>query len=241
MRLIIADGYAEMCARGAEIFTDVLKKKPNAVLGLATGSTVIGVYDKLAETFESGAVSFGEARTVNLDEYVGASPDDPISYAYYMAEKLFDRTDIDKKNTHIPDGMAENLAAECARYDALLDALPRDVQLLGIGSDGHIGFNEPGSPFDGRTHVAALAASTVKDNSRLFGSIAEVPRRAVTMGISDILKAKRIVILACGANKAKAVYDMISGEISESCPASALRLHADVTALVDREAAGRLK
>lgn len=237
MEIIIAKNYDEVCDIAARRIIGVIKNNPCATLGLATGSTPLGVYSRLVSAYERGELSFAECTAFNLDEYVGVKKDDAHGYAYYMREKLFDNIDIDLNNTHIPCGTAEDLAAECERYTRLLAKHRRDVQLLGLGSDGHIAFNEPGTPFDLHTHVAELAESTVKDNSRLFDSLDAVPRYALTMGIADIVDAESILILACGANKANAVRGMIKGKVDESMPASVLQRHANVTVVLDKDAA----
>lgn len=237
MEIIIAKDYDSVCELAAEILTGVVAANPDATLGLATGSTPLGVYARLVSAVSDGALSLAGCKSFNLDEYVGAGANDAHSYAYYMRENLFGKTDIDPRNTHLPLGTAPDLAAECERYTALLAANRRDIQLLGLGSDGHIAFNEPNTPFDSHTHAAELAESTVKDNSRLFANPDDVPRYALTMGIADIMDARKILILACGANKAQAVRGMVKGEVDERMPASVLQRHADVTVILDEAAA----
>ena len=239
MKIITVENYQEMSVLCAEIIRDVVRAKPNAVLGLATGSTPLGAYAELCSMYNRGEVSFKNVKTVNLDEYVDVK-DPTHSYAYFMKTNLFDGIDINTANTHIPNGEATDLAMECRRYDSLLDRMPRDIQLLGLGSDGHIAFNEPNSPFNGRTRVAQLADSTIKDNSRLFATIEDVPREALTMGIADIMSAKRVVVLASGLNKAQAVRAMVKGKVSESCPASILQQHSDVVVILDKLAGSLL-
>lgn len=240
MKIIVADSYEEMSAIGAEVILQTVREKPDCTLGLATGTTPLGMYRLLIEAFRSGRTSFRRVKTVNLDEYVGLRADNENSYAYFMRNRLFQDIDIDLQNTHIPDGSVSDLSAECERYTKLLQSMPRDVQVLGLGSDGHIGFNEPGAPFDGHTHITALDQRTVQDNARLFRDISEVPSRAVTMGIADIMQAKRILMLANGKNKAEAVWGMVRGEVTEAVPASVLQRHPDVIAVFDREAAALL-
>ena len=240
MKLIIAENYDEMSRAGAKIMLEVVKNNPYAVLGLATGTTPLGLYAYMIADHEKHGTSYAHIRTVNLDEYKGLAKTHPQSYAYFMRKNLFDGLDIDPENTNIENGMAEDEEKECARYDALLEQLPRDIQLLGLGSNGHIAFNEPGTPFGSGTHVVTLAESTVKDNARLFDDISEVPRKAFTMGIRQIMQAKKILILASGANKAEAVCKMAKGEVTESVPASVLQLHPDCTLIVDRAAAANL-
>lgn len=237
MNIIITDNYEEMSRKAAEIMADVIKNNPFATLGLATGSTPIGLYEKLIEWYRSGRISFQKIKTFNLDEYVGLSGENNQSYRYFMNKNLFDLVDIDKENTHVPCGVADDMEKECERYTKILLETPRDIQLLGLGSDGHIGFNEPGSPFDGHTHIVELAESTIRDNARLFDKIEDVPKSAITMGIADVMQAKSILLIANGSNKAEAVKEMIRGEVSEICPASILQTHQNVTVIIDREAA----
>ena len=228
MKLIVTKDYEELSAKAARIMLEVVKDNPYAVLGLATGTTPLGLYAHMIVDHEKHGTSYAHIRTVNLDEYKGLPKTHPQSYAYFM------------RKTNIENGMAEDEAKECARYDALLEQLPRDIQLLGLGSNGHIAFNEPGTPFGSGTHVVTLAESTVKDNARLFDDISEVPRKAFTMGIKQIMQAKKILILASGANKADAVYRMAKGEVTESVPASVLQLHPDCILIADSEAAAKL-
>ncbi len=240
MKVYIVDNYEQMSQKGAEIIADVVKSNPRPVLGLATGSTPIGAYEKLAEMNKNGEISFKNVRTVNLDEYVGLDKNSDQSYVYFMSENLFDKIDIDKNNTNLPSGVAEDFQEECKRYSALLEANRQDIQLLGLGSNGHVGFNEPGTPFDSMTHIVDLTESTIKDNSRLFSNIEDVPRQAITMGISEIMKSKKVLVLASGRNKANAVYQMVKGEISENCPATVLQNHPDCIVVVDKDAAALL-
>lgn len=241
MKITIAKNYDEMSKAAAEIVTSVIENNPHAVLGLATGSTPIGLYENLIESYKQGKLSFKDIKTVNLDEYVGLDLSDDQSYAFFMRDKLFDHIDIDLNNTHIENGKAKDKQEECERYNRLLEELPPDVQILGIGSNGHIAFNEPGTSFDSVTHIVDLTESTIKDNSRLFDSIDCVPRQAFTMGIKNILNAKKIVILASGANKAKAVYKLIAEEVTEELPASILKTHNDCTLICDEAAAELIK
>ena len=241
MKIIVTKDYEELSAKAAKVMLEVVKKNPYAVLGLATGTTPLGLYAHMIADHEKYGTSYAHIRTVNLDEYKGLSKTHPQSYAYFMRKNLFDGLNIDPENTNIENGMAADETKECARYDALLEQLPRDIQLLGLGSNGHIAFNEPGTPFGSGTHVVTLAESTVKDNARLFDDISEVPRKAFTMGIRQIImQAKKILILASGANKADAVYKMAKGEVTEEVPASVLQLHPDCILIADREAAAKL-
>ena len=240
MKVIVAENYEEMSRKAYEVMAEVVKNNPRAVLGLATGSTPIGLYKNMIEDHEKNGTSYREIKTVNLDEYAGLDYSSDQSYVYFMRHNLFDHIDIDLKNTNIENGKAADRAAECARYNALLDELPRDIQVLGIGSNGHIAFNEPGTPFGSVTHIVDLTESTIKDNSRMFASIDEVPRQAFTMGLKNIMQSKKILILANGANKAKAVYGLVKGEVTENVPASILQLHPDCTLVCDKAAASLL-
>lgn len=240
MKIIITKNYEELSDRAAEIMLGVVKQNPKAVLGFATGTTPLGLYAKMIADYKENGTDYSQIRTVNLDEYKGLPKTHEQSYAYFMKKNLFDGLGIRSEQTNIEDGTAEEADEECARYDTLLEQLPRDIQLLGLGSNGHIAFNEPGTPFGGGTHVVTLAESTVKDNARLFEDITEVPRKAFTMGIKQIMQAKKILILASGANKADAVYKMVRGTVTESVPASVLQLHPDCTLIADEAAARKL-
>lgn len=240
MKIIITKDYEELSAKAAEIMLGVVRQNPRAVLGLATGTTPLGLYARMIADHRENGTDYSQIRTVNLDEYKGLPETHGQSYAYFMRKNLFEGLGITPGQTNIEDGTAEDDKAECARYDALLEELPRDIQLLGLGSNGHIAFNEPGTPFGSGTHVVTLAESTVKDNARLFEDITEVPRKAFTMGIKQIMQAKKILILASGANKAEAVYKMVKGEVTEKAPASVLQLHPDCTLIADEAAARKL-
>lgn len=240
MKVIVVENYQQIGQLGAQIIAEVIKNNPNAVLGLATGTSPIGIYQNLVEMCQKGEISFANVKTVNLDEYVGLDGTHPQSYRYFMNDNLFNHVDIDKANTFVPNGVAENLQEECTRYTTLVNNLVQDIQLLGIGSNGHIAFNEPGTPFDSTTHVVNLTENTIKDNSRLFEDISQVPTKALTMGIANIMNAKRILIVANGKNKAQAVYDMVKGQVNTTCPASVLQNHPDVTVIVDKDAASLL-
>ena len=240
MKVIVVENYQQIGQLGAQIIAGVIKNNPNAVLGLATGTSPIGIYQNLVEMCQKGEISFANVKTVNLDEYVGLDGTHPQSYRYFMNDNLFNHVNIDKANTFVPNGVAENLQEECARYTTLVNNLVQDIQLLGIGSNGHIAFNEPGTPFDSTTHVVNLTENTIKDNSRLFEDISQVPTKALTMGIANIMSAKRILIVANGKNKAQAVYDMVKGQVNKTCPASVLQNHPDVIVIVDKDAASLL-
>lgn len=237
MKIIITKNYEELSDKAAEVMLGVVKQNPKAVLGLATGTTPLGLYAKMIADHRENGTDYSKIRTVNLDEYKDLPKTHEQSYAYFMKKNLFEGLGIVPEQTNIENGTAQDEKSECARYDALLEELPRDIQLLGLGSNGHIAFNEPGTPFESGTHVVTLAESTVKDNARLFEDISEVPRKAYTMGIKQIMQAKKILILASGANKAEAVYRMAKGEVSEEVPASVLQLHPDCTLIVDEPAA----
>ncbi len=239
MKVIITENYEEMSKTAAKLMSELVKNNPCAILGLATGSSPIGMYKQMAEDCKNG-VSYKNVSTVNLDEYVGLTADHDQSYAYFMRTNLFDHIDIDQKNTNLPCGSAKDVNAECARYNALLDTMKQDVQVLGLGSNGHIGFNEPGTPFESVTHLVDLTENTIKDNSRLFASIDEVPRQALSMGIKNIMQAKSILMVVSGKNKAEAVRGMVKGEVTPDLPASVLQLHPFVTVICDKDAASLL-
>lgn len=238
MKIIKVKNYDEMSDAAAKIVIEAVRNNPRSVLGLATGSTPIGLYGRMVRDHRENGTSYRECRAVNLDEYVGLSGEDAQSYAYFMRERLFSKIDIPTESTHIENGLATDYDAECERYDALLASLPRDIQVLGIGSNGHIAFNEPGTPFDSTTHVVTLTKSTVRDNARFFDSPDAVPTRAFTMGLASIMESKRIIILASGENKAEAVRETVLGDIRESVPATVLRKHPDCILICD-EAAGK--
>lgn len=237
MNILITKDYEELSLEAAKIFIEIVKSNPYAVLGLATGTTPLGLYKELISDHKKNGTSYKHIRAVNLDEYKGLSTMHEQSYAYFMRKNLFDHIDIELSNAYIENGTVENEQAECERYDKLLECMRQDIQLLGLGENGHIAFNEPNTPFDSTTHVVNLTESTIKANSRLFKDITEVPKQAYTMGLSGIMRAKKVLILASGANKAEAVYKTVKGEINENCPASILQRHNDCTLIVDREAA----
>ena len=241
MMVIITKDYDEMSQKAFEVMSGVVKSNPEAVIGLATGSTPIGLYKNMIKDHNENGTSYKNIKTVNLDEYAGLDVTSDQSYVYFMRDNLFNHIDIDLKNTNIENGKAADREAECARYNALLETMQQDIQVLGIGSNGHIAFNEPGTPFGSVTHIVNLTESTIKDNSRLFKSIDEVPRQAFTMGLKNIMNAKKILILANGANKAKAVYGLVKGEVTENVPASILQLHPDCTLVCDEAAAELIK
>jgi len=209
----------------------------NPVLGLATGSTPEGLYQRIIEKYEQKEISFQNAMTFNLDEYVGLAKDDPNSYYHYMNEKLFKHIDIPKEHIHIPNGTADDLEKECNDYEQLILAQNHiDLQLLGLGVNGHIGFNEPGTPFSSRTSVVDLVESTINANARFFDSIDDVPTQAISMGIKTIMESQEIILLASGESKAEAIAKLINGEVSEEFPASILKNHKRVTVIADEAA-----
>lgn len=240
MKIIITKDYEELSAKALEMMKGVVVHNPYAVLGLATGTTPLGLYRHMIEDYNSHGTSYAHIRTVNLDEYQGLPKNHNQSYAYFMRENLFRHLDIEEGNTNIENGMAQDEQAECERYNKLLTEMPRDIQLLGLGSNGHIAFNEPNTPFGSETHVVDLTENTIKDNARLFADISEVPRKAFTMGIKQIMQAKQILILASGANKADAVYKTVCGKVTEEVPASVLQLHPNCILIADKEAASKL-
>lgn len=237
MEIIVVKNYQEMSSCAAKYFAKVISDKPDCVLGLATGDTPIGMYDCLAEEYRQGKLDFSRVRSVNLDEYYPITPDNNQSYHYFMNEKLFDRVNIRKDATMVPDGTAKDVESACRAYENAIDALGGiDIQVLGIGRNGHIGFNEPAKELIPFTHLTELTESTIEANARFFEDETQVPRHALTMGIQSVFKARKIILLASGANKAEAVCTMLKGNISTNCPASLLCLHPDVTLICDRDA-----
>jgi glucosamine-6-phosphate deaminase len=221
----------------ADLICDLVKNRPASVLGLATGSTPLGIYQQLVQCYAAGNISFREVTTFNLDEYVGLPEHHPESYHTYMQKHLFRHVDLQPERCHIPNGNANDLAAECERYNALLEQAGRiDLQILGLGHNGHIGFNEPDHALLSGTHVVRLREETRLANARFFASLDEVPTHALTMGIGSILKAKSILLVVRGADKADIVYRALMGPIATECPASLLQTHADLHVLLDAEA-----
>lgn len=237
IKIIPAENTVEIGKNAADVVTEILKNKSNAVLGLATGSSPIEMYKELIRRCKSGEISFKNVKTVNLDEYVGLEPTHDQSYAYFMNENLFDHVDIDKSNTNLPSGLAKDPEAECERYDAVIESMGGvDLQVLGIGNNGHIGFNEPADSFSYGTNCVELTASTIDANSRFFASRDLVPTRAITMGIGQIMKAKKILLVANGKGKAEILEKALFGEITPRVPASILRFADDVVVCADRDA-----
>lgn len=237
MQIHVYDHAQQVGQAAATLLAAQLISKPNSVLGLATGSTPIPTYQALISLYKAGVVDFSSASSFNLDEYVGLPAGHPCSYHSFMREHLFDHVNMPADHIHIPDGNAADPQTECARYDQAITAAGGiDMQVLGIGRNGHIGFNEPADDFTYGTHVVTLAADTIEANARFFKSADEVPRQAVSMGIGNIMAAKCVVLVATGENKAKAVYDTIRGPITPRVPASVLQLHPCCVILTDREA-----
>jgi glucosamine-6-phosphate deaminase len=224
----------------ARFVARLLRRRPNCVLGLATGSTPLGMYQELIRLHREEGLDFSRVVTFNLDEYVGLAPTHPQSYRRFMQMHLFDHLNVDPRHTHVPDGRALDFEAFCQQYErSMEEAGGIDLQVLGIGSDGHIAFNEPGSSLGSRTRLKTLTEETVRDNARFFGSADQVPRLAITMGVGTILESRQCLLLACGPSKARAIRDTIEGPVTAQVTASALQLHRDVIAVVDEEA-GRL-
>lgn len=242
MNILKFNNEEDFTETGANLIVSLLQSNPKAVLGLATGSSPVGVYARLVEMYRKGIVSFAKASSYNLDEYVGLPEDHPQSYRSFMNGHLFNHVDIDLARTHVPNGNAPDLTAECLAYDQMLEENgPVDLQILGIGSNGHIGFNEPDASLSGGTHVVDLLPGTREANARFFDKPEDVPNQAVTMGIGGILKAKQILLLVRGEAKAEAVRQAIEGPITTQCPASLLQSHPNVVVLLDEGAAKWLK
>lgn len=232
MNYIVTESYEELSRKAANIIGAVVINKPDAVLGLATGSSPLGTYDNLAKMYKEGDLDFSKVTSVNLDEYEGLDVTNDQSYRYFMNENLFSKINIDIKKTFVPNGCAKDLAKEGEEYDALIKSLGGiDIQLLGIGLDGHIGFNEPDDVFVGPTHAVDLDPSTIEANARFFASIDDVPKRAITMGMMSIMQAKKILLIANGAKKKEICEKAFFGPITPKVPASILQLHPDVTVI----------
>ena len=239
MKVLVFDTYDEMSFAAAEIMADVIKEKPQCVLGLATGSTPVGMYDCLAEKCSSGELDFSLVKTVNLDEYYPIAPDNKQSYRYFMNENLFSKVNIKLENTRVPAGDADDPDIECAEYEKYIDSLGGiDIQVLGIGQNGHIGFNEPDSFLYTDTHVTGLTESTMQANARFFSEDEVMPTKALTMGMGSIFKARKIIVMANGEKKRDAVTKLLSGKITTECPVTFLNLHGDVTVICDKSAIG---
>lgn len=238
MKVIVVENYEEISQKAFEVMYELVSNKPAAVLGLATGSSPIGLYENMIKDHKEKGTSYAACQSFNLDEYVGLPQSHPQTYYTFMHENLFDGIDIKEENVHLPYG---NSAEECAAYEKSMENVTVDIQVLGIGSNGHIGFNEPGTSFDEETHIVTLKEGTRQDNARFFeDDINKVPTHAITMGIATIMKSRKILLVASGANKADAVAAMVNGPVNVECPASVLQNHADVVVICDKAAAAKL-
>ena len=241
MRIVVVDNYEEMSKRAALMITSQVMLKPDSVLGLATGDTPLGMYKELIKLYNKREVDFKEVRTFNLDEYYGIDKENPQSYYNYMNTNLFNTINIARKNINMPDGMAKDVDSSCVNYENKIKELGGiDMQVLGIGGNGHIGFNEPNVNFEAETHLVNLDEETIEANSRFFKSIKDVPVKAISMGIKTIMSSKKITLLANGLNKAKAIEKAVNGKINPNIPASILQLHNDITIIIDKSAASSL-
>ncbi|MDD6467562.1 MAG: glucosamine-6-phosphate deaminase [Erysipelotrichaceae bacterium] len=234
-KIIKVKDYEEMSDKAFDVVKEVVDANPKCVLGLATGSSPVGLYQRMIKDHQENGTSYADVTTFNLDEYCGLPKSHPESYYSFMHRNLFSGLNIPEENIHIPED-GEDKEAKCKEYDASMESYTVDLQVLGIGSNGHIGFNEPGTAFDTKTHIVTLKESTRQDNARFFDSIDKVPTHAITMGIDTIMHAKKIIIVASGANKADAIYAMIHGPKTTDVPASVLQDHPDVVVVVDAEA-----
>ena len=242
MEVIICSTYEDMSKVAAKMVADLLNNKPNAVLGLATGSTPVGLYKELIRMHKEDGLDFSQCTTFNLDEYVGLPPGHDQSYHYFMNEHLFNHVNVPRQNIHVPSGTAKNHVAFCAWYEnRIKECGGIDLQVLGIGSDGHIAFNEPGSSLGSRTRIKTLAKQTIDDNARYFARVEDVPIYAITMGVGTIMEARKVLLMANKKGKAEAVAQAIEGPVSSSITASALQLHPDATFFLDSDAATKLK
>ena len=242
MKLIVTKNYEELSKVAADEFAKVIIEKPEAVLGLATGGSPVGMYKELIAKCENNELDFSKCTSINLDEYIGLNPEHEQSYRNFMNTNLFNHINIDKAKTFVPNGLAENLEEECKNYDKKIEELGGiDVQLLGIGNNGHIAFNEPGEELSAGTHIISLTESTIEANARFFDSIDEVPRKALTMGLGGIMKAKKIILIASGEGNAEAIKGLFSGKITTDNPATMLQMHRDVVVIIDEAAAKLIK
>lgn len=242
MKILLAHDYSSMSRKAANIISAQITLNPTSVLGLATGSTPLGIYNHLIKGYQAGDVDFSRVRTVNLDEYFGLDKSEEQSYYYFMHQNLFKDINIKPENTHIPDGTNKDERDECLRYNNVIKELGGvDLQLLGIGHNGHIGFNEPSDEFKKETHCVQLSESTIEANKRFFANADQVPRKAYTMGIKTIMGAKKIVVAASGADKANILYEAVAGSITPKVQASILQLHSDVTIVADEAALSKIK
>ena len=242
MRIIVCENYEEVSKKAAQMILSQVTLKPNSVLGLATGSTPIGMYENLVDLNKKGDIDFSEVRTFNLDEYYNLPKENNQSYHYFMYQNLFNHININPANIHIPNGMTNNVDAECERYDELIkESGGIDIQVLGIGNNAHIGFNEPTINFEKGTHLVELDDSTIEANSRFFDNIEDVPKKAITMGVGSIFKSRKIMLIATGENKAEAIYNTVYGKVVPEVPASILQFHSDIVLILDKDAAKLLK
>jgi len=242
MKIYVTEDYNAMSRKAANILSAQLILKPESVLGLATGSSPVGMYRQLIEGCKRGDLDFSGVKTVNLDEYVGLDPAHEQSYRHFMNTNLFNEVNIDPANTNVPNGLAADLEAECARYNEVIRSMGGiDVQVLGIGHDGHIGFNEPSEVFEAETHVVDLTQQTIEANARFFATADDVPRQALTMGIKSIMEAKQILMVISGADKAEIVKAAFGGPITPQVPASILQLHPNVILVADKAALSKLQ
>ena len=241
MQIYKETDYKDMSRKAANIISAQVIMKPNCVLGLATGSTPIGTYQQLIEWYKKGDLDFSDVTTVNLDEYKGLPRTNDQSYYYFMHQNLFDQVNINPENTHLPNGMEPNSEKECARYESLIHSLGGvDLQLLGLGHNGHIGFNEPGEAFEKETHCVDLQERTIEANKRFFASADDVPKQAYTMGIKTIMQAKKILVIVSGEDKADIVAKAFFGPVTPAVPASILQMHNDVTLVGDEAALSKI-
>ncbi|MCR5272993.1 MAG: glucosamine-6-phosphate deaminase [Lachnospiraceae bacterium] len=241
MRVYLAKNYNDMSRKAANIISAQIIMKPNAVLGLATGSSPVGTYKQLIEWYKKGDLDFSEVTSVNLDEYIGLGPEDKNSYSYFMRSNFFDHINIDSKKTYIPNGLENDEKKECDRYNLIISRCGGiDLQLLGIGNNGHIGFNEPGTTFESETHRVTLSEKTLAANSRFFESIDKMPKYAYSMGIKNIMQARRILLIASGKDKSDALYKALFGAITPNVPASILQLHNNLTVIADEKALSQI-
>ncbi|MGL6108049.1 glucosamine-6-phosphate deaminase [Romboutsia sp.] len=238
MRIIVCEDYEAVSKKAAQMILSQITLKPNSILGLATGSTPVGMYKNLIQMNKEKVIDFSEVKTFNLDEYYNLPRTNNQSYYYFMHENLFNYININPANIDIPNGMTENIEAECDRYDATIkEAGGIDIQVLGIGNNAHIGFNEPTVNFEKGTHLVQLDESTIEANARFFNNKDEVPKNALTMGVGSIFKSKKIMLIACGEAKAEAIYNTVYGKVVPEVPASILQFHNDIVLILDKEAA----
>ena len=242
MIIYVGKDYQDVSRKAANIMSAQIIMKPNAVLGLATGSTPVGLYKQLIEWYNKGDLDFANVTSVNLDEYKGLSPENDQSYRYFMNTNLFNHVNINKERTFVPNGLEPDSEKACAAYNEIIRSVGGiDLQLLGLGNNGHIGFNEPGAAFEKETHCVDLTESTIQANKRFFEKVEDVPTQAYTMGIKNIMAAKKILLVATGSAKADALYKSLYGPITPNVPASILQLHQDVTVVADEDALSLIK